>query len=415
MNLVLKAARVAVCVTVQGLVAQEVAFVDVSVVPMDSERILHHHTVLVKGDRITAIGPAAQLRVPSSSIRVDGRGKFLIPGLADMHVHFFMGSMRTVTPLLLAANGVTTARSMSGSPEVLSLKKEIEEGQLVGPRIYSSGSVTDGNPPAYPGSRVVVTANQAKQAVEQDKSNGYGAVKVLTRLTPSAYGALVREAREHGMEVWGHVPDLVGLVQVLSDRQKSIEHLYGYIQALHREPSPAPGLLSSSDRYAAAQMVDMSKLPSIVNATVQAGTWNCPTLTHQQNRSFPLGQAEQKLKEPHMRYLPADLLKDWTARSGKGSSVSKADLANMHTFWSIGLEITRALHQKGARLLIGTDTPNPLTVPGYSVHEELQQFVLAGLTPFEAIVAAHVTRLSFLASRPTPGQSKSVRRPTWYF
>jgi hypothetical protein len=193
---------------------------------------------------------------------------------------------------------------MSGSPEVLSLKKEIEDGQLVGPRIYSSGSVTDGSPPAYPGSRVVVTAKEAKQAVKQDKSNGYSAVKVLRRLTPSAYSALVREASKHGMEVWGHVPDLVGLMQVLSDRQKSVEHLYGYVQALHREPVPAPTLLSSWDRYAAAQMVDMSKLPGIVDATVRAGTWNCPTLTQQQNRSFPVEQAEQKLKEPAHEVSP---------------------------------------------------------------------------------------------------------------
>lgn len=263
--------------------------------------------------------------------------------------------------------------------------------------------MTDGNPPAYPGSRVVVTAKEAKHAVEQDKNDGYRGVKVLTRLTPSAYNALLHEAREHGMEVWGHVPDLVGLVQVLADRQKSVEHLYGYIQALHRDPAPAPRLLSSSDRYAAAQMVDMSKLPGVVDATVQAGTWNCPTLTQQQNRSFPVEQAEQKLKEPRMRYLPADLLKDWTARAGKGSAVSKADLANMQTFWSIGLKITNALHRKGARLLIGTDTPNPLTVPGYSVHEELQQFVLAGLTPFDAIAAGTRNAAEFLGQSADSG------------
>jgi imidazolonepropionase-like amidohydrolase len=379
-----------------ALYAQTIAFVDVSVVPMDSERILPHHTVVVKGDRIDAIGPAAKMKLPPGTIQIAGAGKYLMPGLADMHVHFFMGDMRAITPLLLAATGVTAVRSMSGSQDVLQLIKDIDAGQMIGPTIYSSGVVNDGDPPGYPGSRIVTTAEHATRAVEEDKKNGYLAIKVLTRLTPDSYRALSHAARQNGMDVWGHVPDLVGLRGVLQARQKSVEHLYGYVQALHVEPAPPATLYSSAGRFAAVDRVDWSKLPALVEQTRKAGTWNCPTLGHLRSRSLPDIEAAKIRAEKRMRYMPADIMKNWANYSGRRTSSMDQDLRRVRDFWTIGLKITKALHTGGARLLIGTDTPNPLTVPGYSVHEELEQFVLAGLTAFQAIAAGTRDAAEFL-------------------
>lgn len=391
--------------------AQErpVAFVDVTVVPMDKDQILAHQTVVVVDGRITQVAPAASVKVPSGALKIDGRGKFLMPGLADMHVHFMMPAFAGKSPasassdpslqtrptsaskdyarqnqeraLLYVANGLTTVRNMWGDPTIDALAKEIDSGNVLGPHIYSVGPLTDGNPPVWEGSRLVETREQAEEAVHSDKQAGYIAIKVYNRLSKDAYEAIIAAARQQGLPVVGHVPIAVGLPEAIAAHQDSIEHLTGFWQAL--QPDDSAGQKKSSSEL--LEQADPKKLPALVQTIKAAGIWNCPTLAlHIAPRTDPSWLEEEKL-------IPPDVLEP-SKRMYEGSKSAK-DSPKGH---ALDLAIVAALHSGGAHLLLGTDAVKAGTLPGFSLHDELAYFVAAGMTPYEAIRAGTSDAAIFL-------------------
>lgn len=204
------------------------AFVDVTVVPMDEERLLEHQTVLIQDGRISAMGPASDVDVPDEAKRIEGSGRFLMPGLADMHVHYNEPSYAA----LFVANGVTTVRNMWGVPFHVVAREQIRRGEGFGPTIYTCGPIMDGSPPIWPGSTVIETHEEAWRSVAEQKQQGYDFLKVYSNLSREAFDAIVGAAREHSMRVVGHVSDGVGLRHALESGQASIEHLQGYLPAL---------------------------------------------------------------------------------------------------------------------------------------------------------------------------------------
>ena len=202
------------------------AFVNVNVVPMDSERIIADQTVLIQDGRIHAIGPASSTSIPKGATRIDGRAKFLMPGLADMHVHLAHDEEADPDALVVfLAAGVTTVRNMWGQPIHLEWRNRICEGDLLGPTIYSVGPITDGDPPFWKGSSVVTTPDEAAKEVAAQKRAGYDGVKVFTNLTPKVYTAILDAARKHDLPVYGHVPTRIGLSRALTSGQKSFEQI----------------------------------------------------------------------------------------------------------------------------------------------------------------------------------------------
>ncbi len=220
-----------------------VAFVDVSVVPMDRERIARHQTVLVEGGSITAFGPSRSVHIPKGAQRIEGRSKFLMPGLADMHVHLKRLTFSELNTLFVA-NGVTTVRSMAGRPDILELRRSIDQGSVLGPQIYTTGPITEGRLQGRkygtgPGAHVVLdNADQAIDAVMRDKRAGYDAIKVYGTLSAEEYHAIISTAHGAGLPVYGHVPVSEEVEGVLAADQESIEHVNGYLAALDRDPSP---------------------------------------------------------------------------------------------------------------------------------------------------------------------------------
>jgi imidazolonepropionase-like amidohydrolase len=202
--------------------ANATAFVHASIVPMDRERVLEDWTVIVVDGRIRELGPSSAISIPDRATVIDARGKYLMPGLADMHAHSWG---EDDFPLLLA-NGVTTIRNMFGGPIHLEWKKRIAAGAFDGPTIYTAGPIIDGNPPIWPGA-VVETSEQAHDAVAGQRAAGYDFLKVYSRLSREAYDAINREGKAVGMKVTGHVPDAVGLAAALRSGMDSIEHLSG--------------------------------------------------------------------------------------------------------------------------------------------------------------------------------------------
>jgi imidazolonepropionase-like amidohydrolase len=350
-----------------GAAPAAIAFVNVNVVPMDGERILPARTVVVLGDRIREIGPADTTDIPEGALQIDGRDKYLMPGLVDMHVHQRREWWKYQLTLFIA-NGVTAVRNMAGDESVLRFREQIEAGRLVGPTIYTTGPIIDGNPPTGPGNTVVETPEQAAQVVAEHKKAGYDFIKVYDGLSLECYDAIIEAAAKHDIRVVGHVPDAVDLEHALTAGQHTVEHLTGYGHFLLKQGSPF------------WQQIDETRIPYITRATHKAGTWNCPTLVVFQKAAGTSGDmAEQELKLAYMKYVSPRQKAGWQRRGYEEPNHSLR-MANLK-------RVTKALHDAGARILLGTDTPNPYVAPGFSLHQELQNLVDAGLTSYDAIKA----------------------------
>jgi imidazolonepropionase-like amidohydrolase len=343
-----------------------VAFINVNVVPMDRDRILPQQTVIVRADRISEIGPVDTTDIPEGALRIDGRDKYLMPGLVDMHVHLMRQDIE-YRLILFITNGVTAIRDMWGTEYYLRLRDKIKKGKLIGPTIYTTGPIIDGSPPIWPTSIGVETPEQAAQAVAEHKKAGYDFIKVYSRLSVECYDAIIEAADKHGMPVVGHVPWAVGLEHALAAGQHSVEHLDGYFTFLLR------GLKRQ-------QQIDETKIRRIAQATREAGTWNCVTLVvFQKGSGMSSEEAEQERKLAYMKYVSPFLKLRWKPR--------RSEEPNHSLKMSNRKRVTKALHDAGARILLGTDTPNPYVIAGFSIHQELQNLVDAGLTPYEAIKA----------------------------
>ncbi len=258
-----------------------ISFVNVNVIPMDCGRVLENHTVIVKAGHIVAIGPSGTLDIPDGVDRVDGKGKYLLPGLAEMHAH----SMDTDDYLLMVANGVTTVREMHGTPKSLQWRTQVARGKLVGPNIYTAGPIIEGEPPpelkivipVY-GKKLIAAAADGAIEVARQKAMGFDFIKVYNNIPRDAYNGLVAAAKAHGLRVAGHVPFPVGLEGAFEAGQRTIEHLRGYIWKLVPKDSPEQPGLTLRDRAVSWQYADESRMADLAKATKKAGVFNCPTL-----------------------------------------------------------------------------------------------------------------------------------------
>ena len=338
------------------------AFVDVNVLTMTSEEMLLHQTVLAINNRIVALGATSQIQIPVGVTRIDGAGKYLLPALADMHIH-----LRQETYLsLLLANGVTTVRNMNGNPQHLVWRELIRRGLWVGPRILTTGPIIAELPAQLPGDRSVETPEGDDRIVAEQKQLGYDFIKVYDGLTPGAYANLMAAARRYNVPVVGHVPDGMSVLGVINDGQRSIEHLEGYLGVYE------------------------DQLPAVIAATVTHGVWNCPTLV--------VCQAPEPSTAPQTPF-----------QHEMYEAIEKMDLAfwflpgdfdqRSYTYIPISRlqrELIQQLHAAHAPLLLGTDAPMLYAVPGFAVHQELKNLVDAGLSPYEALRTATTNPARFL-------------------
>jgi len=336
------------------------AFVDVNVVPMDTERVLERCTVLVRDGRIAAVGK--EVAVPDDAVRIEGRGGYLMPGLADMHAHNWYPGEH----LLFLANGVTTIRNMWGTPMQRKWRREIEAGTRLGPTLHTTGPIVDGARATWPGSTIVTTVEAARAAVRRIKAEGYPSLKVYNALRKDVYGALVAEARTQGLRVVGHVPRAVGIEGALAVKQDGIEHLEGYLDA------------------------DPGEYSKLARRTAALGVWNCVTLVVYWSHL----RWDELAQRPELKYVPVLLRETW-----QGMTKQRPDekhLERLRRLRHRSRAMTRALHEAGAKLLLGTDCATPYIVAGWSAHRELQLLVEAGLTPYEALRAGTVNAAAYL-------------------
>jgi len=360
-------------------------FTNVTVVTEYGGDRLEHHSVAVRGDRIIAVAPDGGLVLPEGTHTIDGEGRLLAPGIADMHVHY-------VDPTaggLFLANSITTVRNPSGGEGVPELIAAIASGARPGPRMYSSGQLIDG-PGSFWGPQVVVdTVEGVRERVRADAAAGYMAIKLYSRLTPEQFRAGVEEARAHNLQVYAHVPGSMTLEEVLALQVDNIEHLDGFERSLGGEGARLAQLWASvaPDRYA-----------PLAAEVVESGVWNTPTLIVMLAPARAFVDLAAADAAPEMRYASAGLLQFW--HSYARFFPADADLAGRYRIVQQGhanrIAMLAALREAGAPVLIGTDTPNPYVLYGFSIHEELGFFLEAGYTRSEALRIATLEAARFL-------------------
>lgn len=350
--------------------AASVAFVDVTVLPMDSQRVLPHQTVLVTGDRIVQVGPTAEVKVPADATRIAGAGKYLIPGLAEMHGHNPpLGSSREYIEtvyFLFVANGVTTVRGMLGWPGQLELRDKVKSGEILGPALYLAGPSFTGN-----GASAVLTPAAAEARVRQQKAEGWDLLKVHPGLKRDVYDAMAKTADEVGIRFAGHIPADVGLVHAMQKKQETVDHLDGYIEVLQADRGP----------------VDRAKLAEIVKLTRDAGTAVVPTMPLWE---VIIGAADSATINayPELQYLPRSVVDGWKAAYERRTTSKNFDKARAMQIAENRKVVLKALNDGGVTILFGTDAPQEFSVPGFSIHREMKANVAAGMTPYEVLRSA---------------------------
>jgi hypothetical protein len=363
--------------------APEWVFENVTVVPLDREGVLAGRTVIVRGDRIASVEPSGRAKVPPGAVRVDGRGKFLIPGLADMHIHLAPGPGGPNDPAgrqlrLLLANGVTTARVLIPSPLALDVRDRIARGEQIGPRLVVYSPSLNGN--------TVTSPEHAVRLVEEYAEQGYEGIKTHGGLERAEYDSMMAAAARRKLPVSGHVTPQVGLARALEAGQQ-IEHLDGYLAALIPEQSSAPppeGQFVLEDE--ALRAIDEGRIASVVAATRKAGIANGPTLT-----LFAALVSEAGVNAlamlPEMKYAPRAAVSGWSQQVA-GFPGRQAPIENRRRFVGLRDRLVRELDRAGCPLLAGSDSPQIFMVPGFALHRELEALVAAGLSPYAALRTA---------------------------
>jgi len=375
--------------TTDAVAAAPTAFVNVNVIPMMSETVVAGQTVIIADGIIASIGDVEQVPVPEDALVVDGTDRFLMPGLAEMHAHVPATDSQELGRVLtlFAANGVTTMRGMLGRPSHLVLRQHLIDGEVFGPRLITSG-------PSMNGSSVSGAAD-AERKVRAQHAAGYDFIKIHPGLTSSEFAAIATTAGELGIPFAGHVPAAVGVNGALSAGIATIDHLDGYLAAL------MPADMDSSGGYGgffdvllADELVE-DRIADIVMQTATSGTWNVPTEALFEHRVADIAVAELR-NRPEMRYMPAATVARWvrTREQQERERGFNGDIATRAI--DIRRQLIFELHRAGAGLLLGSDAPQVFNVPGFSLHNELEFLVAAGLTPYEALYTGTVAVAEFL-------------------
>jgi imidazolonepropionase-like amidohydrolase len=395
--------------------AQQLVLTHVTVIDATGARAQPDMSVTITGNRISAIGRSGQSAAPRDAQVVDATGKFLIPGLWDMHVHprdkEYLG--------LFIANGITGIRVMWGSPDHYASRKSIEAGQLIGPHMTIASPIVDGPVLYWPGSIGVADEAQARRAVDQAKQFGADFVKIYQNLPRDLFFAIADEAKKQGIPFAGHVPLSVTAEEASDAGQRSFEHLVGVLPACSnhsdellkgQQADLADGIAAGKVKFwgthvrqSRKMMLDTyspEKAAALSALLKRNGTWQCPTLTLL--HMFAYGDDPAFRNDSRLKYIPASDKASWDPAKVDGMRTAE-DFAFSRSEFQRDLEVVGTMQKAGVGILAGTDAGNPFCFPGFGLHDELGFLVQAGLTPMQALQAATSNPARFLGKEKDLG------------
>ena len=338
-------------------------FLHANVVPMDRERVLRDMTVVTKEERIAGVSPSqSPIAVPSTSCSIDATGKYLIPGLTDAHVHLY--STREFA--LYLANGVTTVFNLDGRPAHLLWRKQVAAGELLGPTIFTAG-------PLFGRAH---TREDAVRLVDQQADAGYDAVKIYNPVSKEEYPALIAEAKRRNLLIMGHVarkPDFELTIHSGQSIAHLEEFLYTYFNPQHDD---------NNDHI----VFDETKIPVVAKETAASGIYVIPTLSTYATIVQQATDLDAFLKNPNLNYLSPWALAAYQPGANQYKNGFKPEeYPRIRAALGFQRKLVKALFDAGVPLLAGTDSPDVGPMAGFGIHDELQEMVNDGLTPFEAL------------------------------
>ncbi len=352
---------------------KSLVFTHVTVIDATGSPAKPDMTVVITGEHIATLGKTGEVRIPKNAQIVNAAGKFLIPGLWDMHVHIFNHVSRRPPNTwyfpLFVANGVTSVREMWTKPQdmsqVLEWRRQFAEGTFTLPRIAAVGTVVDGQPSTWPNTDTVATPEEARRMVRQIKDAGVDFVKTYSNLSRDSYFAIVDEAKKQNIPFAGHVPFAVGADEASNAGQRSMEHLNQVLETCSSKEQellrvPAKDWSSAYDKL----MVD---------------TYD-----------------DRKCRKLRLKYVPADEQDRWKPYIARQKKLSEDEKNLKKKVWQAHFALVEAMRHAGVEFMTGTDVGNEYIYPGFSLHDELELLVKAGLSPMEALQTATRNPAEFL-------------------
>lgn len=372
--------------------ANELVITHVNVIDATGSPLQPDRTVVIRKGIIVRIKKSSQFKPPEGATVVDAQDKFLIPGLWDMHVHTIFGDWipggKEVSLPLFLANGVTGVRDMGGDLDILlEWRREISAGTLQGPTMVVAGPMLDGPKSHFPASVSIASPEEGRKAVDDLKAHGADFIKVQSYIQRDAYFAVADEARKQRIIFVGHVPDAIRASEAIDAGQKSVEHLTGIFEGCSTAEDEFLKGSKGPKRY--LDTYDSGRCASLIAHFARKHTWLVPMLVWE--RGQWLIDDIDFSHDPLLEYAP----QSWQKKSWPSftksimTDLDTDDVAVRREFVHKEFEIIGAMHRAGVRLMAGTDTAAAVDVlPGFSLHQELECLVEAGLSPMEALQTA---------------------------
>jgi imidazolonepropionase-like amidohydrolase len=348
---------------------QTIAFTNVNVVPMNQERVLSSQTVIVRDGRIAEISPAASALVPAGALRIDGQGKYLMPGLVDMHVHGFEDNLQEEM-FMYIASGVTTVRHLKGRPELLKLREQLRQGELLGPTLYTCGPIVFGDK----------KPDEARRVVAEQARVGYDCLKIYGDWSKEGYEALSAAASANKIPAVGHFARNLPLEVNLRGRTE-VAHAEEFIYTYFMKET-------GSGEWAKRETL----IPKVVELMKNSGVAVTGTLVAYDYIGRVIGDEslQELLKKPELKYVPRKRRAKMTFESEYRSNLKPTAFAGFRKGLELQKKLIKALQDAGVKILLGTDgslQANFPVIPGLAAHEELRLLVETGLTPYQALAA----------------------------
>ena len=372
---------------------------NVNLLTMEDDQIREGQTLFIEDGTITWMGPADEARYTDDATVVEG-DYYVMPGLAEMHAHIppeNQGEQQMFDALTLyLSQGITTIRGMLGQPAHLELREQAAAGEIISPRIFTSGPSFSGNS--------VESPDQARQMVRDQAEAGYDLLKLHPGLTLEQFDAIAEEANDAGIEFSGHISHDVGLERSLDAGQGTIDHLDRYMEFLAGNPEDREDPSIIYFGYDLAHDADVGRIEEAAEMTREADVWNVPTNTLMHNVFNPNLPTELMADWPGMEYLPPETVEGWINFVTDLREGDDYDAEQAERFLELRDLLTKALHDAGAGLMLGADAPQIFNPPGYSAHRELELLVGAGLTPYEALETGTVNVAEYLGEEDEAGK-----------